>query len=376
MKHATLVTFSILLAVPCTGEDIVDTPSLTLKEYAIFSVDISANAEKILASGIGPNTLIWDSHTGEYTGVFKNLNGVRWNRFSPDGERILCSYYGGYHGPTGNGLWDIETGELLHTFDYTVPPQVNGPLALFTPDGQTIVTACDHRGWWESQQPQGQEPPPQFQLWDAESFKHVRTVPSSVHETSRRWAKSMQFTKDGHRALLVFEYDSGHRLAPTYTGSEVWDTVNWVPIRKDGDKWASSFSPDETQYVCVNRPSEGGWRTPLIRSTETGEAVRRIETGHLFRSIMKAIYSPDGRFILCAHDATARPDLWIATLSLWDAESGEHLRTFIGGRASAPDIAFFPDGRRFISVGYDGVGKIWDISDLVQSDVGKEAEEY
>ncbi len=362
MKHATLVTFSILLAIPCTGEDIVDTPSLTLEGYAYGSVDISANGERILAPSTGWTARLWDSHTGECVGVFQ-LPSYGWNRFSPDGQRILCSYDGGSNGPRGNGLWDIETGELLHTFDGTVTPQVSGTLALFTPDGKTIVTTCDVKGC-----AQGEEPPPQFHLWNATTFEHVRTVPCPGDETRIRWTRSMQFSKDGRRALLVFEFARLNPRDPNYYGTEVWDTVNWVRIRADHDKWASSFSPDGARYVCINTPYAGR-RSPLIRSTETGEAVRRIETGELFRYTTKAIYSPDGRFILCTHSAAK-------TESLWDAESGQHLRSFIGGGAGAYDIAFFPDGRRFISVGYDGIGRVWDISDLVQSTVGKEAGEY
>jgi WD40 repeat protein len=68
-------------------------------------------------------------------------------------------------------------------------------------------------------------------------------------------------------------------------------------------------------------------------------------------NLMEGSFSPDGRFI-----ATAGVD-HIATV--WDARTGETLRTIAGSDFSA---AFSPDGRELMTTGYDGYAVLWDVT--------------
>jgi WD40 repeat protein len=49
------------------------------------------------------------------------------------------------------------------------------------------------------------------------------------------------------------------------------------------------------------------------------------------------------------------------TLILWDLETGEPLRTFLGHTGNATCVAFGPDGQTAISGSHDGTLILWDL---------------
>ncbi len=63
-------------------------------------------------------------------------------------------------------------------------------------------------------------------------------------------------------------------------------------------------------------------------------------------------FSPDGRRLLSGSDDN--------TLRLWDAESGQNLRTLQGHEACVQSVAFSPDGRRLLSGSDDKTLRLWD----------------
>lgn len=84
-------------------------------------------------------------------------------------------------------------------------------------------------------------------------------------------------------------------------------------------------------------------------------AIRRFGTSrrrHL-GSVRSVGFSPDGRWVLTgSNDNTA---------ALWDAATGERVRTF-KGHSSRIDVArFSPDGRRILTACWDDTARIWDV---------------
>ncbi len=70
-----------------------------------------------------------NARTGEDLAQLTGLGDCYSARFSPDGRRVLT--VGSGHNTTVKRLWDAQTGQLLHDFDYL------NPLG-FSPDGQLI----------------------------------------------------------------------------------------------------------------------------------------------------------------------------------------------------------------------------------------------
>jgi WD40 repeat protein len=62
--------------------------------------------------------------------------------------------------------------------------------------------------------------------------------------------------------------------------------------------------------------------------------------------------SPDGKHILSAY----------CTISLWDAPSGQLLRSFKGHKHSVRSVAFSPDGKQIDSGSDDHIICIWDLA--------------
>ncbi len=109
-----------------------------------------------------------------------------------------------------------------------------------------------------------------------------------------------------------------------------------------------------------------GSRDNAVRlwDAQTGQLVRQF-VGHT-NIVQRVTFSPDGSYILSAsQDKTAR---------LWDRATGKQVRVFPGhGNAAVSGAVFSPDGRVIAIGSYDGVAQITptDLPALMQSVCGR-----
>ena len=127
------------------------------------------------------------------------------------------------------------------------------------------------------------------------------------------------------------------------------------------------FSPDGTQIVAPGEgvrqlePQSPGGAVLLEWSNDSGKEVRRVdlkdpEASGIKASINDAAFSPDGAFGI-----TAGSD---GLIRVWDTKTGTVLTRLEGHYADVSRIVLDSQGRTMVSEARDGMGIVWDLTDL------------
>lgn len=121
-----------------------------------------------------------------------------------------------------------------------------------------------------------------------------------------------------------------------------------------GTLWSVAFSPDGKWLACG-----GSVKKIHLFDAHTGELLRSF--GSHPDAVWTVAFSPDGK-TLCSG---GRADL---TLRVWDPANGEELKPFEGHRGGITRIKFFPGGKRLILSGgsWDPTIRIWDVANRKQ----------
>ena len=120
----------------------------------------------------------------------------------------------------------------------------------------------------------------------------------------------------------------------------------------EADVVSVAFFPDgKRMYALVS----GGYFMQL--DPVSGDVGAELGLGH--RACCQIVISPDGKYLASGS--------YQNLVLLWDAETGELVRSFEGHSDYVVSVAFSPDGNRIASGSYDGTIRIWD------KDTGKQA---
>jgi RNA polymerase sigma factor (sigma-70 family) len=195
-------------------------------------------------------------------------------------------------------------------------------------------------------------------LWDVPAGTMKRTIPSPS-ESIRR---AVKFSMSG---CVAFAPD-GHHLAITAWGSEearyiyevrVFDARDgqlvWSHLGRGEGAVSLAFAPDGKTLASA------GWRAVKLWDAQTGEPLRTLKPDR--GGIYDVVFSPDGRMLAGGErfmgDASREP---AELVTLWDVKTGEILRTMEGqtGKVGGVGIAFVaisPDGK---TVALGGAGHV------------------
>jgi len=124
-----------------------------------------------------------------------------------------------------------------------------------------------------------------------------------------------------------------------------WEVRRFTDDSRD-EAYAVAFAPDGRRIVSTSRD-----KVLKLWDVESGQKLRTF-IGHT-DWVTGAMFSPDGQTILsCSDDKTVR---------LWEVETGKRLRTFLGHSDLVNSVAFSPDGKIAVSGSKDNTLKLWHV---------------
>jgi WD40 repeat protein/DNA-binding SARP family transcriptional activator len=282
---------------------------------SVISVSFTGDVDEVLTAGpdaAGGSTRLWDVSVGGARDWLTEASAP-WASgvaFSPDGERFASAAE-----PSGASIRETATGDDLLALDDDGEEVID---VAFSPDG-SMLAASDGDG--------------AVRLWDAGTGELRRTLAASAKPTL-----DVDFNADGSR-LLSGGDDGRARLWDTATGRLGHQVDVGHPI------WAVALSPDGRRAVITGEDSNHS-----VWDLSTGDRVHHLDGHADDTDVNGAVYGPDGWFATSALDATLR---------IWDAATGEPLRTI---QADAPleRVAISADGTLLAAGTYAGTIELWD----------------
>ncbi len=332
---------------------------ITLKGHTnwVYSLAFSHDG-KTLGSGSYDKTFhLWDVNTGKDKGAIEAHRGVvRAIAFSPD-DKIIA---------TGGGdrfvkLWNTKIRELK----FAMKGHEGAVRTLaFSSDGKTLASGGEDG---------------LVKLWNPTTGKElVATKKQHNQEVSSIAIAGDRTVLSGGSDGAIRQWDiatgemfnalPGHNggvsgIAVVNSGMDFFSTGMDLTIKRfrqdapgpfrlfaghTGVVQYTSFSPDGKRFVSCGEWPEGD-KTLRIWDVEKGTEILKIE--HPGQAAM-AIFSPNGKFIVSASEDS--------NAYLWDATSGEKIRTFKGHTAGLNGLAFNADGSQLLTSGVDKTARLWD----------------
>jgi WD40 repeat protein len=334
-------------------------------------VAYSPDGKSVLTAGFDGTARVWDVATGRRKGkVLDHGEGnVFAAAFSPDGNRVLTAFEPRNRKPPAETqLWDARTGKPVGR-----PLKHDRPIwaVAFAPDGRSFLTGGARPRLWS---PDTGRPLCDPLRHDGIASAVAFSRDGKMFLTASMWG----VTTLNNRVVMLWEAATGKPLGQplrhdhpviaanfsadgrtvlTATGgnggeAQLWDVATSRRLGRPLRCWtgpsSAALSPDGKKVMTLQ--VENGVRLwEAATGRPIGEPVRSRTRG-------KVIFSADGRMILTLTDAGVEAQLWDVS-SLKPIGRPIHLQKDWDSRFCG--VAFCPDGRTFLTSGFDRVPRLW-----------------
>ncbi|UBF24634.1 serine/threonine protein kinase [Kovacikia minuta CCNUW1] len=279
-----------------------------------------------LATSVEPEAVQDQIWTCKYK-LTGHTSWVRSVAIHPDGNLLASG-----SGDKTVKLWNLETGELLHT----IAAHSSWVRAIATsPNGQTLASCSNDKT---------------VKLWDWQSGELLQTL-----EGHTDWVRSVAFSPDGYllasssqdKSIRIWRVATGETLK-VLTGHRHWVTaIGFQPEKPQSrEKYATLRQEFGRTIVSGSRD-----RTIRIWNEETGK-VRLILEGHT-APVNAIALAPNGKTLASCSDDT--------TIKLWDLDTGSLLHTLTNHEGAVNSVAISSDGKTLVSGSHDRTVKLWNL---------------
>jgi WD40 repeat protein/serine/threonine protein kinase len=288
----------------------------------VVVVAFSPDGQRLASGGIDATVRIWDLTTGKQTRTLRgHTDPVSGVAFSPDGRRLTSASF-----DRTVKIWDLTTAqEPLTLREHTL--ELYG--VAFLDGGRRLASVSGDKT---------------LKVWDATTGHVVLTLRGHTHDLS-----GLACSPDGLRLASV----SGDRTTKIWDATPVDVTAGQeaLTLRGHTDQiWGLAFSPDGRRLASASWDA-----TARVWDVRTGREVLAF-CKHI-RIVFSVAFSPDGQRIASGSAQLAEDEP--GELKVWDATIGAEVLHPRGSTVAAPAVAFSPDNGRWLVTGYDDV-TVWD----------------
>jgi WD40 repeat protein len=222
-------------------------------------------------------------------------------------------------------------------------------MATFSPDGSQILTASGDGS---------------IRIWDTSTGEMVLAKKIVTAPNSERSVRSAQFSQNGKYFVTaandsnvqIWDSRSGELIESLNYSSRVVTNIAMQGLMNFAIKLAK-FSPDTSRVVGLSEIGDS-----FIWNRNHGDVIKLQMSDLQQQPATCVTFSSDGSLIAIGSGGTGSGGAGSAMVSIWDANSGEHLRSIKGHTSLISSIAFSHDKSRLLTASADQTIRMWDLN--------------
>ena len=291
----------------------------------VRTVAVSPTGKEIATAGDDGLIRVWDALSFKLVRVLRGHTGEVYSiDYWSDGTLLASA---GWDGKVK--VWDVNSGSESFTFDASAK---QFSVAFAPETSLRYLASAGEDGY--------------VRIWSWQKKELARSrLDHQNPEGDKAAVRSLSYAPNGSGEFVSAGFDGKLRFYRLNGSIDTKDAYSRKALRV-------AYSPDGTHVVSAGSDADPG----QVKVWDAKTATFRILAGHR-DYVVSASWSADGKRLVTGGGGRDK------SVNLWDAESGRLLASFAGHQEDVEAVAFYPGGKRIISVSEDKTIKVWDIAE-------------